>query len=382
MRRRWQAVLIHFAWPVALGLLLAACGPLPWQRATEGGARSRQAVEAADKTDEAVSPQPAPTAADLAPTDSLVLNPLTGLPPADPANLQRRPLAIKISNFPVQGRPHSGLMEADHVYEYFIGAGMTRFLAIYLGQDSPEVGPIRSGRLIDGQLVSLYQGALGMKGADPFVGSVLDERLPKLVFNAAPALCPALCPYTTAYTYGTFGSTADFSALLASRDLNQPATLEGLVFDPAGPSGGQPADSLWLVYNYLNQVGWDFDGPSGRYLRSQDNADAILAPLVDKNTGERVAFDNVVMLFAEHQYLSSTLIEVDLWDSNGRALLFRDGQMHDIDWVVTGPDQLLQLRTESGQPAPLKPGTTWFQIVSMESEWEQTGPASWHIQFH
>jgi hypothetical protein len=88
------------------------------------------------------------------------------------------------------------------------------------------------------------------------------------------------------------------------------------------------------------------------------------------------------MLFAEHQYLSSTLIEVDLWDSNGRALLFRDGQMHDIDWVVTGPDQLLQLRTESGQPAPLKPGTTWFQIVSMESEWEQTGPASWHIQFH
>jgi len=381
MRRPWLLALLS----LIAAASLAGCAALPMmETAGSGGARNRQPVEAEDKP--AGQADPSVIATPLAHGGSTqagtVINPLTGLAPADPANLARRPLAIKVSNFPVQGRPHSGLMAADHVYEYFIGVGMTRFLAIYLGQDSPEVGPIRSGRLIDGQLVSLYGGALGMKGADPYVGGVLDERLPGLVFNAAPALCPALCPYTTAYTYGTFGSTADFTELLADRNLNQPAELEGLVFDRAGPAGGQPAESLWLVYNYLNQVGWDFEAASGRYLRSQDNADAVLAPLVDKNTGQRVAFDNIVVLFAKHNYLSPTLIEVELWQANGRALLFRDGQMHDLDWRIESRDQLPSLLTEAGEPAALKPGTTWFQIVSLESEWELPAPGHWRIQFH
>ncbi|HEX9680617.1 MAG TPA: DUF3048 domain-containing protein, partial [Anaerolineales bacterium] len=72
------------------------------------------------------------------------INPLTGLP-AEPEALGRVPAAIKISNFPAQGRPHAGLSYADLVYEYFIGVGMTRFLAIFYGEDALLAGPIRSG---------------------------------------------------------------------------------------------------------------------------------------------------------------------------------------------------------------------------------------------
>ncbi|MBE0670268.1 MAG: DUF3048 domain-containing protein, partial [Anaerolineales bacterium] len=64
-----------------------------------------------------------PTPVDAIPsvdtTISIVNNPLTGLPVADPSLLLRRPLAIKIGNSPDYVRPQSGLTLADVVYEYY-----------------------------------------------------------------------------------------------------------------------------------------------------------------------------------------------------------------------------------------------------------------------
>ena len=94
------------------------------------------------------------------------INPLTGLA-ADEANLDRRPVLAKVSNWPREGRPHAGLSNADVVFEYYIGYQMNRFLAIYYGENSSQIGPIRSGRLVDAQLTNLYQGILAYGNADP-----------------------------------------------------------------------------------------------------------------------------------------------------------------------------------------------------------------------
>ena len=73
------------------------------------------------------------------------VNPLTGLVVDDPSRLERRPVMVKVSNFPRTGRPHAGLSFADIVFEYYIGYGLNRFMGIYLGQDSSQVraGPLR-----------------------------------------------------------------------------------------------------------------------------------------------------------------------------------------------------------------------------------------------
>ncbi len=93
------------------------------------------------------------------------MNPLTGLEIEDPSLLDRCPMVIKVSNYPRSGRPHAGLSQADLVFDYYIGEGMNRFAAIYYGQDAPQVGPIRSARLVDAQLANMYQGILAFKGA-------------------------------------------------------------------------------------------------------------------------------------------------------------------------------------------------------------------------
>jgi len=79
-------------------------------------------------------------------TPSIVIDPLTGLPPADPSLLQRRPLAIKVTNFPRYTRPQYGLTQADVVFEYYAQTFETRIIAVFYGNNTNMVSPVRSGR--------------------------------------------------------------------------------------------------------------------------------------------------------------------------------------------------------------------------------------------
>jgi hypothetical protein len=61
------------------------------------------------------------------------VNPLTGLPVSDPANLNLPAVLISITNFPVSARPQAGLSFAPYIFELFISEGMTRFLTLFYG---------------------------------------------------------------------------------------------------------------------------------------------------------------------------------------------------------------------------------------------------------
>src|SRR6476646_4066805 len=68
------------------------------------------------------------------------INPLTGLPAADPSLLQLPAVLVSISHFPVTARPQAGLSFAPYVFEIYITEGATRFLTTFYGQyPAPEV---------------------------------------------------------------------------------------------------------------------------------------------------------------------------------------------------------------------------------------------------
>ncbi|MEM7014129.1 MAG: DUF3048 domain-containing protein, partial [Verrucomicrobiota bacterium] len=92
----------------------------------------------------------------------------------DPARLQRRPLAVKISNSPPSFvRPQSGLNDADIVFEHITEGNLTRFTLIVYGDDPEKVGPIRSARLVDVELPAMYDAALVYSGASTGVSNKL-----------------------------------------------------------------------------------------------------------------------------------------------------------------------------------------------------------------
>ena len=77
------------------------------------------------------------------------VNPLTGLVVDNPGVLERRPVGVKINNYPRTNRPQWGLSLADIVYEFYHNNDLPRFHAIFYGNDAEQVGPIRSARLFD-----------------------------------------------------------------------------------------------------------------------------------------------------------------------------------------------------------------------------------------
>ena len=99
---------------------------------------------------------------------------LTGLRPADPAVLERRPLAVKVDNDPAV-IPQSGLGKADIVVESRKEGCLTRFTAIYQSQDSPKIGSVRSARLVDIELPVIFDAILAYSGASGPVQQKLSQ---------------------------------------------------------------------------------------------------------------------------------------------------------------------------------------------------------------
>jgi hypothetical protein len=315
------------------------------------------------------------------------INPLTGLAVADPSRLERRPVMVRVSNWPREGRPHAGLMSADLVFENFIGHQMNRFLAVYYGEDADLIGPVRSGRLVDAQLGNLYQGILGYGNADPQVDEVLVETLGEraVSFNEAP--CPAMCGESTYAATGVFASSAALSdyALRIGVDNSQP-DLRGMYFQAEPSEGDAAGTQLHMEYADFSIMQWRYSAESGAYALWMEEAVAgglELALMTDRNNDQAVTFENVIVMYAEYIEYAPTLHDIVLRDAVDYqpALLFREGRVTYGTWRVPEPDRPIIFETSEGDPLPLKPGRTWILIVGQRSETVQPAGGEWEIYF-
>lgn len=316
------------------------------------------------------------------------INPLTGLAVDDQSILRRRPVMVKVSNYPRSGRPHAGLSFADIVFEYYIGEEANRFLAVYYGQDCPKVGPIRSGRLVDAQLVNLYGGILVYGNADPKVDEVLEYELGKRAFAFNQTPCPPVCGKDTHSVTGVFADTAEMTQFAVAHGvLNQQPDLRGMVFARNFPQSDTYAIKVGVEYSQRNRGEWLYDPATGLYLRwiedKDDKDNFVMIPLVDRLTGQQLAFANVIILFAEYIEYAPTLHQIDLWGNHDgqRALIFRDAVLIEGKWEVYQHNQPIRFYNMYGLPIALKPGNTWIVIAGLNSSFEERQPGQWELHF-
>ncbi|MEX2161186.1 MAG: DUF3048 domain-containing protein [Anaerolineales bacterium] len=385
------------------GLLLAACQPAT-PTLTPIPPSSTPSVTPLPTETPTASPEPSATPSGvelekdpLAFSDNV--NPLTGLEVADPAILDRRPVAVKISNYPRSVRPQWGLSLADIVYEYYHNNDLTRFYAIFYGQRPALVGPIRSGRMFDSLLTEIYQDILVFASADPRILDRLnaDHRAFLLIGLLDGSECPPrpVCrfePEGRDYLLTDINAAGDYAA--ARGGNNTRPELRGMTFAANAPEGGQGVARIYNYYSYSAYDYWDYDADSGRYLRYQDMQEDLglrneaYAPLTDRLNGQQVAADNVVVLYVPHFhffYRPATEIEpaieiVDMdFSGHGPAYAFRDGQAFELEWVVE-EGQVVYLVDANGDRFPFKPGTTWFEVMNEDSRLVP-GDGSWRFEF-
>lgn len=309
------------------------------------------------------------------------VNPLTGQQVSDPAALDRRPIAVKVSQFPRRVRPQAGLSLADLVFEHYAEVGVTRMTAIFLGNDAPKVGSIRSARLIDIVLAESYDALLVTSGSSAGVLNALSRTnfYDRVIAEATGYdECPPLCREgAEASTNNLFASTADLWATASSLGLNSRQSLNGMAFDPEPPPGGSPVNTVHIDFAVdYNVAEWRYDAAEGRYARWVDTDTAgQLAPHTDAVNGQQLTAANVVVLYANHVTTDIPEdfgngghcgYEIQVWGS-GPARLFRDGQMYDVTWVRFSQTDVIGLVGAGNQIVPLAPGNSWFALVDLDS---------------
>jgi hypothetical protein len=352
--------------------------------AVESAAPSPAATETSTYTPAPTeTPTVSPTATQTA--TPVVLNPLTGLPVADAALIQRRPIAVKVSNYPRTARPQYGLSSADLLFEFYQEYGMTRFHAIYLSRDVEKVGPIRSGRKIDARLQQEYQSYLTFNAADVRVWDFLEiEDVKKWILYEGPVTCPALCRDSTkAQINSLFGNTVELrkAAIMLKKEDIVP-NLTGMVFldEPPAMSGTASTVRVRFLTN-IAIAEWRYNPADEKYYRysETDKENGDVTPLTDRLTGEQLSVSNLVVVYVNFvRRQKPEMYEVELFGS-GKALFFRDGKMESGVWRMPRTDRPLQFYGPDG-PFYLHPGVTWIALVEDSSTESQEGDTV-RIQF-
>ena len=312
------------------------------------------------------------------PTSSLNVCPLTGEEVSDVKVLERRPLAVKISNFPPIVRPQAGLSYADVVFEHLSEAGLTRLTAIFLSKDAEKVGSIRSARLPDLEIPAMFKAIFAYSGASGGVKQRIEESdfFERVIspdfghsgFRRIPS-------EGKAFEHTLFSDTQTLWEIAEERGLNERQDLSGWAFSEEPPDGGSPATSIEILYTpKYASAEYQYDRQREAYLRS-----IFGEPHRDELTSEQIAARNVVVLYANHVetdivedstgpriYYS---IEIQIW-GEGRAIVFRDGRAFEGKWVRSQRPDMVRFVGDAGDPIPLKPGNTWIQVVPLGFEIE------------
>jgi hypothetical protein len=295
--------------------------------------------------------------------------------------------------FPRGQRPPWGVSLADIVFDYYQNFGLTRFHAIFYGQDAEVVGPIRSARLLDIDLVNMFRSIFAFGSAEQRTYSRLFNKdfASRLVVEGNTN-CPPMCRLDpNGYNY-LVANTAELSTYVSQQGVdNTRQNLDGMLFDPVIPAGGQPGQQVYVRFSISSYNNWSYDSASGRYLRfqdiqeAQDQASEAFEPLLDRANGQQIAADNVVILVVPHQYAFNTkpgpseVIDI-LLNGSGPAYAFRDGQVYVLTWNRPGANAILTLTYPDGTPYAQRPGNTWFQVVGRSSQITQPDAQVWRFQ--
>ena len=281
---------------------------------------------------------------------------LNGIEVASKADLSKPVTAIMIENSP-DARPHSGLKQAEVVYEAIAEGGITRFLTLFQQHKPQLIGPVRSLRMYYVDWLAPYQASVAHVGGshaslqeirggnyrdiDQFFNGgsywrANDRRPPHNVYTSFEKL--------DALNAGKGYKSSQFTSF---------ARADGKASDkPNATSIDINFSSSWYNTHY------DYDKASNTYLRSiggqasNDREEGRLAPSV------------VIAL-----HVNETTVMEDGWRQSivttgtGTATVFQNGTVAEYTWRKNDRFSLLELIDAAGKPVALNRGQTWIAAV-------------------
>lgn len=281
---------------------------------------------------------------------------LNGIEVASKADLSKPVTAIMIENSP-DARPHSGLKQAEVVYEAIAEGGITRFLTLFQQHKPQLIGPVRSLRMYYVDWLAPYQASVAHVGGSH--ASLQEIRNGKYrdidqFFNGSS--------YWRANDrrppHNVYTSFEKLDALNAGKGYKSSQFTSFTRTD--GKTSNKP-NAVNIDINFSSSwynTHYDYDKASNTYLRSiggqasNDREEGRLAPSV------------VIAL-----HVNETTVMEDGWRQSivttgtGTATVFQNGTVAECTWRKNDRFSPLELIYAAGKPVALNRGQTWIAAV-------------------
>ncbi|MEV1019573.1 DUF3048 domain-containing protein [Streptomyces sp. NPDC050264] len=261
-------------------------------------------------------------------------------------------LAVKIDNVGA-ARPQTGLEDADIVYAEQVEGGLSRLMAVFGSRLPDVVGPVRSARETDLELLAQFeQPTLAYSGAQSGVQALID---------AAPLRALPQGKDSRAY-FRSSAKPAPHNLFLRPAKLGRTTSgadakaAAGFRFASRVPAGGQPETERTVRFPSARFT-FNWSATQRRWLVSMDGSAAVTAD------GTRLAAATVVVQYVDvrqsrfHDKFGS-VSPLSRTVGSGRAVVLRDGRAYDAAWQRPGAGSGTAF-TVDGQPLPFAPGQVW-----------------------
>ncbi|MFF0057759.1 DUF3048 domain-containing protein [Streptomyces microflavus] len=262
-------------------------------------------------------------------------------------------LAVKIDNV-APARPQTGLDQADIVYVEQVEAGLSRLLAVYSSELPPVIGPVRSARETDLELLRQFdRPVLAFSGAQ-------SRLLPAIDRAHLDAVPPSAAP--RAYFRGPERPAPHNLFLRPERIPYAASGTEavealGLRFGPA-PPGGRAGESRTVRFPSARTT-FTWSAERERWLVSMDGSPARTSEGGRLGAATVIVQDVTVRpsAFGDRSGNNTPFTETV---GSGTAHVLRDGKAYEARWARPSADADTAFTTPDGERIDLASGPLWI----------------------
>ncbi len=259
-------------------------------------------------------------------------------------------IAAKVENV-AAARPQVGLRAADIVFVEEVEGGQTRLVAIYHSTFPKRLGPVRSARSTDVQLLPLFgKPGLVYSGANSDVQSKIDRS----------SIVPIQRSTRDNSRVAPHNVFVDLDRIADSVTAGKASAI-GWTFaddDPRWDTAEKVSDPKTRIGN--DTFSFDYSGDA-YVVKWRGRA------YTDGDSGKRATTDNVVVM-AVHNHsdgnrdvLGSASVMSDTV-GKGKIMIYRSGRKLSGTWARKSSSADLTFTDSSGKDIPLDPGRTWVLL--------------------
>jgi hypothetical protein len=280
--------------------------------------------------------------------------PLTGLPYPKHLLKNRSALTIKIDNTP-EAHPQFGVSEADVVYEEIVEGGITRLAAIFYSHLPAIVGPVRSVRRTDREIVFPIGGIFAFSGGAEYAVKSIETAPVKLYdqFNAGDTM------YRDPTRPPPHNLLANAILLMKKDGLPRPPPPLFTYLSGSKKFEGPPVRAFTVGFESGYAATYTWDSVTKSWDRSIFGAPDVTVE------GVRESPKNVIVMTVNYVGGVGVIDSYAQMIESGPVEVFSGGTLERGTWSRQNLRQATVYKSSSGNVIKLKPGQTWIELLDV-----------------